>query len=264
MPADRLARVDVLAERDEGLEEPRLGSEHVVVDVRRHQQRGVGLAERRSRDRFSCEDTLVAQHVGEAARREPMDLRRDVPSAAELGRDHRLPLPLRLADEQPRPRHVDVHAAPVGVPGEHAVDHPAALIRVLDPVHLRPGQAERGSTAGVDVHQDVRTREQLRREKVRELLVGRSVGPAGERAIEVGTRRPEPRVGARRVRREAGDHGHPAGHLLRPQVAREVQGGDLALGLVAVHAPDHERRRALAPRDGDDRDEEARPAARVR
>ena len=63
---------------------------------------------------------------------------------------------------RPVPRDVDVDAAPVGVPREHPVGHLPPLLGVLDPVHLRPGQAEAGAAAAVDVDDEVRERERAR------------------------------------------------------------------------------------------------------
>src|SRR5947207_3040465 len=76
--------------------------------------------------------------------------------------------------------------------------------------------------------------------------------------------RPPPRARLRRVAREHGDHDHPAAHLLRLELLDQPQRGDLALVLVAVVAGEHEHGRPGAARDTRDRDEAARPAARVR
>ena len=206
----------------------------------------------------------MPEHVREAARGEPVDLGRDVTAAAELGADDDLPLALRLADEQAGAADVDVDAAPVGVPREHPVDHLPPLGRVVDPVHLGPRQVERVAPAAVDVDDHVREREELGGEEVGELLVGRAGGRARERAVQVRARRPEPGVGARGLRRGAGDHDHAARDLLGLELPGEIERRDLALGLVAVHAADHERRRPRAVRDRDDRDHETRPAGQVR
>ena len=122
---------------------------------------------------------------------ESVDLRGDVPAAAELCADHVLTLALGLADEQAGAADVHVDAAPVGVPRDHPVDHRPPLDRVLDPVHLRPGQVEPADPAAVDVDDDVREREELGREEVGELLVLRPDRVAGKRAVEVDPRRPE-------------------------------------------------------------------------
>ena len=138
----------------------------------------------------------VPQHVREPRLRDPVRRSGDVPAAAELGRDDDLALPLRLADEQPGAGDVDVDEVVVGAPGEHRVDHRAPLDGVVDPVHLRPRRAEAAAAARVHVDDDVREREQHGREEVRELLVGRAVRVARERAVEVDAVRPEPRVRA--------------------------------------------------------------------
>ncbi len=88
-------------------------------------------------------------------------VRRDVAAAAHLGADHDLALTARLLDEQPAAGDADVDTAPVGVPGVHPVDHLPALLRIVHPEHLRPGQAERRAAARVDVDDDVGAREQL-------------------------------------------------------------------------------------------------------
>ena len=91
-----------------------------------------------------------------------------------------------------------------------------------------------------------------------------AVGRARERAVEVRARRPQPRVRVRGLDRGARDDDQPPGHVLRLGLAREPQRRDLALGLVAVDAAEHEHRRAVAAVDRHDRDEEVRPSARVR
>jgi hypothetical protein len=109
----------------------------------------------------------------------------------------------------------------------------------------------------VHVDDNVREREEDGREEVRELLVGRAVRVARERAVEVDAVRPEPRVRARGVGRGTGDDDQPAGDVVRFGLARQAQGGDLTLRLVTVDPADDERRRALRRAlDGDDRDEE--------
>ncbi len=185
-------------------------------------------------------------------------------AAAELGRDDDLPLPLGLADEQPRARDVDVDEVVVGAPGEHRVDHRAPLGRIVDPVHLRPRRAEATAPARVHVDDDVGEREEDRGEEVRELSVGRPLRVARERAVEVDAVRPEPRVRTRGLGRGAGHDEQPPGDVVRLGLSREPERGDLPLRLVAVHPSDHERRRPLGrPGDRDDRDEEMRPAAGV-
>src|SRR5207247_1604714 len=99
----------------------------------------------------ALEDADVPEHVREAARREAVDLRGDVPAAAELRADHVLALALGLADEQAGAPDVHVDAAPVGVPRDHPFDHLTALDRVVDPVHLGPRKVERAAPAAVDV-----------------------------------------------------------------------------------------------------------------
>src|SRR5215204_1765794 len=248
--ADGLARLDLLAEVDEGLEETRLGRGNVVLRLGCHQE----LRRRLPPDGLARERTEVPEHVREPGRCEPVDFRRDVPAAPELRAHDDLSLPLGFAHEEAGAADVDVDAAPLGVPREHPVDHLPPLGRVVDPVHLGPGEVERVAPAAVDVDDHVRDRKELGREEVRELLVGRAGRRARERAVQVRARRPEARVRPGGLRRGARDHDHAARDLLGLQRPREVQRRDLALRLVAVHAADHESGRSRAVRDGDDRD----------
>ena len=215
-----------------------------------------------SRVIVSREDTEVAQHVGEAVDREPV-LRRDVPTAAELGRDHDLPLPLRLADEQPRAGDVDVHEA-VGVPGEHAADHPAALLRVVDPVHLRPGHAERGRPP---LCMSTTMSARGNRSVERKWASCSSTGPSGRPGNERLKFAPDghSRVYAREASGET--HGitisRPVTSSGRRSRAR-FSAATWPSGSSPWTPPSTSTVGPSPPRDRDDRDEEVRPAARVR
>ena len=160
-PADRLVGFDAVAEGDKGLEESGLGREHEVVELRRSQERRWRLPA----DDLALEHTDVPEHVREAARREPVDLRGDVPAAAELRADDDLALTLGLPHEQAGAADVHVDAAPVGVPRDHPVDHLPPLLGIVDPVHLGPRQVEPAAPATVDVDDDLRWREELGQRK---------------------------------------------------------------------------------------------------
>ena len=150
-PAD-----DAVAEVDERLPEAGLRREQIVVDLGRapdHRRRVARL-------HLAGEHADVAEHVREAALRDPVRRGGDVPAAAELGRDDELALPLGLADEQARAGDVDVDEVVVRSPREHRVDHRAALRGIVDPVHLRPGRAEAAAPAAVHVDDDVGAREE--------------------------------------------------------------------------------------------------------
>ena len=185
-------------------------------------------------------------------------------AAAELRRDHELALALGLDREQARPVHVDVEEVVVGVPGLHAGEHRAALLGVVDDVHVRAGDEPGGAAARVHVDHDIGRREEEARQVVGELLVRRAVRRAGERAVEVHARRPHPRVRLRRGGREHRDDRHAPRDLLRLELLDQAQRRDLALVLVAVVAGQDEHVRPLAVRDRRDRDEGARPATGVR
>ena len=198
-PAEELSRLDAIADLDEGLPETGLGCQKVVLLVgRAHDHRRLEAEALASLD-LALEHSEMAKHVREPARRDPVGGRGDLAAAAELGRDDDLPLLLGLADEEPAPGDVDVDEVDVGVPGEHAGGHLPPLLGILDPVHLRPGRADRRTASAVHVDDDVRSRKEEPRAEVGELLVGRPVRIARERAVEVRAGRPEPRVGARGI-----------------------------------------------------------------
>ena len=185
-------------------------------------------------------------------------------AAAELGRDHELALVLGLDGQEARAVDVDVEEVVVGVPRLHALEHRAALLGVVDDVHVRARDEPGGAPAGVHVDHDVRRREEDAREVVGELLVRRPVRRAGERAVEVHARRPHPRVRLRRGGREHRDDRDAPRDLLGLQLLDQPQRRDLALVLVAVVPGEDEHVRPVAVRDRRDRDEGARPAAGVR
>ncbi len=120
------------------------------------------------------------------------------------------------------------------------------------------------AAAAVHVDDDVGAGDQEAAEEVGQLLVGRAGGGPREGAIEVRARRPEAGGGARGLRRGARDDDQLPAHVLGVGSAGEVERGHLALGLVAVHAAEDDRGRAVAVLDRDHRDEEVRPAGRVR
>ena len=163
-----------------------------VVDARGRQP------ERRPRDDLALEDAEVAQHVRQAAPRELVHGARDQPGAPELRRDDRLAL--RLRDRREVVVAGGVEEVDVRVPGLHRVEHRLALRGVVDGAHVRAGDDPRPAAARVHLDDHLDEREEHGREEVREHLVGRPVGPAGERAVEVRARRPEARVRLRRLR----------------------------------------------------------------
>ena len=192
---------------------------------------------------------------------EPVDLGRDVTAAAHLGADDDLALAARLLDEQaaagrcrrrrstsPRSRRTSRRPSAGAAPGRPPRASPTRAGRATcgRPSGCRRRCSERGNSS--------------RREEVGELLVLRPGRRARERAVHVGARRPAAREGERRLGRDARHDDHAARDLLRPQVAREVDRGDLALGLVAVDAAEHDRRRPVAVRDDDDRDRAGLPS----
>ena len=86
---------------------------------------------------LALEHADVPEHVREPAPGELVHRRRHAPAAAELGRDHELALLLGLDAEQPGAVDVDVEEVVVGVPRLHPGEHRAALLGIVDDVHVR-------------------------------------------------------------------------------------------------------------------------------
>ena len=170
----------------------------------RPRSRGRSPASCRASVDLAGEDADMPEHVREAALRDPVRRGRDVPAAAELGRDDELALPLGLADEQARAGDVDVDEVVVRVPRRASRRPSRGAARHRRP-SASPTRAGRGRCARRCACRRRRRRAgtEQPREEVGELLVGRPVGRAGEGAVEVRAARPEPRVGARGVGRGA-------------------------------------------------------------
>ncbi len=145
-----------------------------------------------------------------------------------------LPCCSASTQQQPGAVDVDVEEVVVGVPRLHPGEHRAALLGVVDDVHVRARHEPGAAPAGVHVDDDVRRREEEAGEEVGELLVRPPVRRARERAVEVDARRPHPRVRLRRGGREHRDDRDPPGDLLRLELLDQPQRRDLALVLVAV------------------------------
>ena len=225
---------------------PRLRREQVVLDLGRpHDHRRLEAERSRVCD-LAREHAEVAQHVREAALRDPVRRGGDVAAAAELGRDDDLALPLGLADEQAGAGDVDVDEVEVGVPGEHRRRPSARRCSASSTQCISDHGGQRPLRPPLCMSTTMSARgKRKRREEVGELLVGRPVGRARERAVEVRARRPEARVGARGVGRGARDDDQPArARRSGCGLAREAERGDLPLRLVAVDAAEDDRRRA--------------------
>ncbi len=173
----------------------------------------IGSASARARARRRPRPTSTPKWRSTFARpldREPVDRRRDVAAAAELGRDDDLPLPLGLADEQARCRRCRCRRSTSRCSRRASPsDHLPPLLGVVDPVHLRPGQEEARAAAAVHVDDDVGARGTGTVE--RKCASCSSGVPSGEPGNERFMFAPEGHrrvYGTRGLHRHARDHDH--------------------------------------------------------
>ena len=204
------------------------------------------------------------QHVAQAALRDPMDAGRNRLSSPQLGRDHDLPLVLRLDRQEPGACDVGVQKREVGVPGEHRREHPPPLLAVGHEVHVRARHEFHAAASRMDVDHDIGRGKEHGGKIVRDLTGHGPLGQAGERTIEVHAierREPGGRLRGGHVERRHDDQ--PSGDLLRSDLAGQPHERHLALVFVTMVAAEAEHRRPGATCDDRDRHHHVGPPTEI-
>jgi len=251
--AAKLALDDHVAELDRRLEQTVLGRVDKEIQAAQEHQARAGLLAVAER---AGGDAAIIQQTTNPGLGDFQDRRGDLPAAAQLRADMHDVVAQRAAGQGlVAALHADREEADRRAEQIQHFDHLIELLGILVLACESAGDVVQRTAAGMQIEGEIGAGQQFAFDVMRDLHGRRSVGIAGEAAVQIAVvdrRGAHPGHHRREIGRRQDDH--PALDVARLQLAAQAHEGDLALVLVAVITGVQEHRRPLAVADHGDWD----------